>query len=288
MWGRNAAHALKGLGRLVQLTDGQAEVRHVQRGGDIARLGIGDLACCGERLVVLAERAIHVDQRDGGGRCAGRTLRRLREGGHGVALLATGVGRVPQVGQGQLVVRLELQRLSERLGRLLIAALGGQRVAQVTPAGRVVGPQLGDLAQLLDGVLRAHLHAGLSGEAEQLDVLGPRGEFRHRGVSRLPVLARFEARPGLLQSRHLSPRSAGCPIGGIFVHAQRQSQLPLGMAWRREVLRPLTSCAWIAVITTVLTMSCTRQPRLRSLTGWLRPCSTGPMATAPEERCTAL
>ena len=45
---------------------------------------------------------------------------------------------------------------------------------------------------------------------------------------------------------------------------------------------------WIAVMTTVLTMSCTRQPRLRSFTGLFRPCSTGPMATAPEERCTAL
>ena len=48
------------------------------------------------------------------------------------------------------------------------------------------------------------------------------------------------------------------------------------------------SAAWIAVIATVFTMSCTRAPRERSLMGLLRPCSTGPIATAPDERCTAL
>src|SRR5690606_21254880 len=48
------------------------------------------------------------------------------------------------------------------------------------------------------------------------------------------------------------------------------------------------SCAWIAVSATVLTMSSTRAPRERSLMGLLSPCSTGPIATAPAERCTAL
>ena len=48
------------------------------------------------------------------------------------------------------------------------------------------------------------------------------------------------------------------------------------------------SCAWMAVMATVLTMSVTVQPRLRSLTGLFRPCRTGPMATAPALRCTAL
>src|SRR5690606_31185761 len=47
-------------------------------------------------------------------------------------------------------------------------------------------------------------------------------------------------------------------------------------------------CAWIAVIATVLTMSSTSAPRERSLMGLFRPCSTGPIATAPAERCTAL
>ncbi len=47
-------------------------------------------------------------------------------------------------------------------------------------------------------------------------------------------------------------------------------------------------CAWIAVIATVLTMSWTSAPRERSLTGLFRPCSTGPTATAPALRCTAL
>ena len=46
--------------------------------------------------------------------------------------------------------------------------------------------------------------------------------------------------------------------------------------------------AWMAVIATVLTMSVTVQPRLRSFTGLRRPWSTGPIATAPAERCTAL
>ena len=54
-------------------------------------------------------------------------------------------------------------------------------------------------------------------------------------------------------------------------------------------LTPVTSpCAWIAVIAMVLTMSSTSAPRERSLIGLLRPCSTGPIATAPAERCTAL
>jgi hypothetical protein len=46
--------------------------------------------------------------------------------------------------------------------------------------------------------------------------------------------------------------------------------------------------AWIAVMATVLTMSLTVAPRLRSLTGCRNPCMTGPTATAPAERCTAL
>ncbi len=46
--------------------------------------------------------------------------------------------------------------------------------------------------------------------------------------------------------------------------------------------------AWIAVMATVLTMSWTRAPRDRSLTGLRRPWSTGPTAIAPAERCTAL
>ena len=44
------------------------------------------------------------------------------------------------------------------------------------------------------------------------------------------------------------------------------------------------SCAWIAVMATVLTISVTVQPRLRSFTGLLSPCNTGPTATALAER----
>ena len=39
---------------------------------------------------------------------------------------------------------------------------------------------------------------------------------------------------------------------------------------------------------TVFTMSCTVQPRLKSLTGFRSPCSTGPIASASADRCTAL
>src|SRR5690625_460224 len=49
-----------------------------------------------------------------------------------------------------------------------------------------------------------------------------------------------------------------------------------------------TCWAWIAVMATVLTMSWTSAPRERSLTGRRRPCRTGPTATAPAVRCTAL
>src|SRR5690606_14001540 len=45
-------------------------------------------------------------------------------------------------------------------------------------------------------------------------------------------------------------------------------------------------CAWIAVTAMVLTMSRTRAPRERSLTGLFSPWSTGPTASAPAERCT--
>src|SRR5690606_8602676 len=47
-------------------------------------------------------------------------------------------------------------------------------------------------------------------------------------------------------------------------------------------------CAWTAVIATVLTMSSTSAPRERSLMGLRSPCRTGPIATAPAVRCTAL
>ena len=50
----------------------------------------------------------------------------------------------------------------------------------------------------------------------------------------------------------------------------------------------LVSCAWIAVITIVLTMSSSLQPRLRSFTGFYSACRIGPIAIAPVSRCTAL
>ncbi len=53
-------------------------------------------------------------------------------------------------------------------------------------------------------------------------------------------------------------------------------------------LQARSAPTWMAVITIVLTMSVTVAPRDRSLTGLLSPWSTGPTATAPAERCTAL
>lgn len=50
----------------------------------------------------------------------------------------------------------------------------------------------------------------------------------------------------------------------------------------------LVDWAWMAVMATVLTMSWTSAPRERSFTGLRRPWRTGPIATAPDERCTAL
>ncbi len=52
--------------------------------------------------------------------------------------------------------------------------------------------------------------------------------------------------------------------------------------------RHFSAWAWMAVMATVLTMSVMVQPRERSLTGMRRPWMTGPMATAPAERWTAL
>ena len=49
-----------------------------------------------------------------------------------------------------------------------------------------------------------------------------------------------------------------------------------------------TAWAWIAVMATVLTMSRIDAPRDRSLTGLLSPCRTGPIATVPADRWTAL
>ena len=65
--------------------------------------------------------------------------------------------------------------------------------------------------------------------------------------------------------------------GGLVVH-------PVAPCWP-EADR-LWACT--AVIATVLTMSSTRAPRERSLTGLRSPWSTGPIATAWALRCTAL
>ena len=52
--------------------------------------------------------------------------------------------------------------------------------------------------------------------------------------------------------------------------------------------RSAACSAWMAVRAIVKTMSSTRQPRLRSFTGFARPCSIGPMLTTLALRWTAL
>ena len=90
------------------------------------------------------------------------------------------------------------------------------------------------------------------------------------GIDVGPVRGRPDPRAGRGSGRG-SGRGRGRGPSSTSVY------FPLVMAW-----------AWIAVIATVLTMSGTVQPRLKSLTGFFRPCSTGPTAIAPDERCTAL
>ena len=81
-------------------------------------------------------------------------------------------------------------------------------------------------------------------------------------------------------------------------HLRRQVQVAIvgdtveisagGEVLKVHPIRHDRSCAWIAVIATVLTMSRTSAPRERSLTGLRRPCRTGPTASAPADRWTAL
>ncbi len=78
-------------------------------------------------------------------------------------------------------------------------------------------------------------------------------------------------------SMHSALMMTGGAANGRKTSARRDGRWRYSCVW-----------AWMAVMATVLTISATRQPRLRSLTGLLRPCSTGPTATALAERWTAL
>ena len=140
-----------------------------------------------------------------------------------------------------------------------VAPFGRERVAQVAPRLGLVGPQLGDAAQLLDRVVGAQLDPGAPGDPQQLDVVrrcprarpaphacAPRGSPRRR--SGAAGVARRRPRSRDSDGRRHEPRSR--------------------FSVRRRPRQPALSVpAWIAVIATVLTMSGTVQPRLRSFTG---------------------
>ena len=68
--------------------------------------------------------------------------------------------------------------------------------------------------------------------------------------------------------------------GGTPAHAALPAALPPPPLPAPPLASMSFPAAWTAVIATVFTMSSTRAPRERSLTGLRRPCSTGPIATA--------
>ena len=77
---------------------------------------------------------------------------------------------------------------------------------------------------------------------------------------------------------------------GITVALDVASSCFMRLKDRRRNLAGRTGCGLCGTesLATVVTMSGTVQPRLRSFTGRRRPWSTGPTATASAERCTAL
>ncbi len=91
-----------------------------------------------------------------------------------------------------LVGGVELDGPAKGLARLVHPTLGRERLAQVVPGVGVLGSELGGAPQLLGGVLRVELHAGATGEYQQLDVLRRGGETREGGLSALTVLAGLE------------------------------------------------------------------------------------------------
>ena len=148
-------------------------------------------------------------------------------------------------------------------------------------------------------------------------VVGSSGSDPHRGVAEVAGTAVVQARSGdLPQLRDEAvvqlPRYAGnglnrgagvgvgCggkfgetpPKPGATLRFTAAEARSLAYEWAVSVGSTRVSrtlpWAWIAVMATVLMMSATRAPRDRSLIGLLRPCSTGPMATAFALRCTAL
>jgi len=104
-------------------------------------------------------------------------------------------------------------------------------------------------------------------ETEELEKLQPEAAVKNSGEAvHRPF---FETQPLHTSAQHAADN--------IYLTCLNQALDPL--------FRP-SACTDVQA--TVLMMSATVQPRLRSLTGFLRPCMTGPIAIAPVDCCTAL
>jgi hypothetical protein len=115
------------------------------------------------------------------------------------------------------------------------------------------------------------------------------GRERERPLLGLP--ARRVGQLGQLLADALDqPGGEARPAGRVeqLVLDRRRARVEDEDGPAHEPRRVRMAWAWMAVIATVFTMSRTDAPRERSLTGLARPCRTGPIATAPAERWTAL
>ncbi len=174
---------------LVGVADLEAQLGHVERRHRLLGLGLGDQPRLCERLLVLAERAVHVHEADRRGRGAAHVLRRLAEIADGLLLAAGRGGGVAEMAERDLIGGVELDGTAEGIARLLRAPLGRKRLAEVVPRVGVLGGELGRALELLGGVLGVELHARATGEHQQLDVLGRAGKARERRLAALAILA---------------------------------------------------------------------------------------------------
>ena len=194
--------------RLLELPDLEAELGHVERGHQILGLGLGDPLRLGQRLLVVAERAVHVDEADRRGGGAAHALRRLAEVTHGLLLAPGRSGGVAEVAERHLVGGVELDRAAEGVVGLVHAPLGGERLPQVVPSVGVLRSELGRASQLLGRILGVELHARAPGEHQQLDILRRASQTRERHSAGLAIFAGLELSACRLRGSgaHRSPR----------------------------------------------------------------------------------
>src|SRR5690554_780047 len=261
---------------------------------------LGDRRVDGVGVGIRRKRLVERGVEDGDVRQVGQRLPRgtdaehvrrvvqRRQVGEFVDLTLDLVGDESRLGEARSPVHDPMADRGERV-------LGAQVVENLAHSGGVVGCFAVGFPDAFD----QPAHGGLAGvEVDQLvlDRGGPGvdDEDLHRGCSvgasagsagldELDPLERPDpvgasaGSPGLDQ---LDPLNCSAGLGSRYACSLRsRATRPPGFsrAW-----------AWIAVMATVLTMSCTRAPRERSLMGLRSPCSTGPMAMAPALRCTAL